>query len=50
MITQYRSALEVGAVDPEETLPQFIEALKSAGIDTIIEANQKALDEWLAAN
>ncbi len=50
VITQYRSALEVGAVDPEETLPQFIEALKSAGIDTIIEANQKALDEWLAAN
>ena len=48
VITQYRSSLEVGAVDPNEVLPQFIDALKTAGIDTIIEGNQKALDEWLA--
>lgn len=49
IITQYRTALEVGAVDPEVTLPQFNEALKAAGIKTIIEGNQKDLDEWLAA-
>ncbi len=49
VITQYRSSLEVGAVDPDEVLPQFIDALKSAGIDTIIQGNQQSLDEWLAS-
>lgn len=49
VITQYRSSLEVGAVDPDEILPQFIDALKSAGIDTIIQGNQQSLDEWLAS-
>ena len=49
VISQYRYSLEVGAVDPEEVLPQFIDALKAAGIDTIIEANQQSLNEWLAS-
>lgn len=48
VITQYQPALEVGAVDPETVLPQFIEALKAAGIETIIEGNQADLDAWLA--
>lgn len=49
VISQYRYSLEAGAVDPEEVLPQFIDALKSAGIDTIIEGNQESLNEWLAS-
>lgn len=48
--TQYRPALECGAVDPEEVLPQFIEALKDAGIDRIIEEKQAQLDAWAVAN
>lgn len=48
VITQYRTALEVGAVDPDEVLPQFIESLKAAGIDEIIAGNQEGLDTWLA--
>lgn len=48
--SQYRPALECGAVDPEEVLPQFIEALKDAGIDRIIEEKQTQLDNWAAAN
>lgn len=48
VITQYSPALEVGAVDPEEVLPQFIDSLKSAGIDKIIAGNQEDLNEWLS--
>lgn len=48
VITQYRSALECGSVDPEEVLPQFISALEAAGINEVIAANQESLDAWLA--
>lgn len=48
VISQYAIALELGAVDPEETLPEFIDALKAAGIDKVIAENQKMLDQWLA--
>ncbi len=47
VVSQYDIALEYGAVDPDETLPEFIDALKSAGIDKVIAENQKALDSWL---
>ncbi len=50
VITTYRTALECGSVDPEEVLPQFISALESAGINKIIEENQKELDAWIAEN
>jgi len=39
-----------GSVDPESKLPEFIEKLKVAGIDKIIEEKQNQLDEWVAAN
>lgn len=47
LITQYRTALEVGAVDPDEALPQFIESLKVAGIEDVIAGNQRDLNTWL---
>ena len=47
---QYRLPLENGVVDPDENLPKFIQALKDAGIDTVIAEKQKQLDEWAAAN
>ena len=46
----YRLPLENGVVDPDENLPKFIQALKDAGIDTVIAEKQKQLDEWAAAN
>lgn len=49
VISQYRPSLENGAVDPDTVLPEFISALKAAGIDTVIAENQKQLDAWLAA-
>lgn len=47
---QYRPALESGAVDPEKALPEFIQALKDAGIDQIIAEKQTQLDAWASKN
>lgn len=47
-IGKYGPALECGIVDPEEMIPEFIAELKTAGIDKIIEENQKQLNDWLA--
>ncbi len=48
VIVQYSSALELGIVDPDEVLPEFIDALKAAGIDKVVSENQKTLEQWLA--
>jgi putative aldouronate transport system substrate-binding protein len=50
VINQYMLPLNTGAIDPADYLPEFIEKLKSAGIDTIIAAKQAQLDAWLSAN
>jgi putative aldouronate transport system substrate-binding protein len=44
---QYRAGLETGTTDPAKTLPQFIAALKAAGINDIIAEKQKQLDAFL---
>ncbi|WP_435171274.1 ABC transporter substrate-binding protein [Paenibacillus glycanilyticus] len=46
---EFLAALEVGAVDPEEVLPKFIEKMKAGGLDKIIAEKQKQLDAFLAA-
>lgn len=46
VIDQYTPSFNSGALDPSKSLPEFIEALKAAGIDKIIQENQKQLDEW----
>lgn len=48
VIKTYRTALECGAVDPDEMLPKFIEALETAGINEIIAKNQENLNAWMA--
>lgn len=45
---QYCYSFNAGALNPEEALPEFIDALKAAGIDTIIAENQRQMDEWAA--
>lgn len=50
VIDQYRNALEAGILDPAEKLPEFIEKLKEAGIDKIIQEKQRQLDEWASVN
>lgn len=49
VIKQYRNAIETGSVDAESMVPQFISALQAAGIDEIIAANQKGLDEYMVS-
>ena len=50
VVDQYKVGLESGTLDPEKTLPEFIQKLKAAGIDKIIEEKQRQLDEWAQQN
>lgn len=47
VVSKYDTALRWGVLDPAESLPEFIEALKSAGIDDIVAEKQAQLDQWL---
>lgn len=47
VVSQYKTALENGAVDPDKVLPEFISKLKDAGIDRIVSEKQKQLDKWI---
>lgn len=46
---QYVPGLICGTVDPETTMPEFLNALDAAGINTVIQAKQEQLDAWIAA-
>lgn len=48
VVQQYIPSINCGTIDPAVNLPEFQEALKAAGIDKIIEENQRQLDEWAA--
>ena len=48
VVDQYLKPLTYGDVDPDELYPQFIEALKTAGIDKIIADYQQQANDWLA--
>lgn len=48
--SKYQIGLECGALDPETYLPEFIAALKDAGLDTVIAEKQNQLDAFLAVN
>ncbi|MGE5613284.1 MAG: ABC transporter substrate-binding protein [Bacillota bacterium] len=45
---RYLPVLICGAVDPDTTLPKFIQELNDAGAQTIIQKKQEQLDKWLA--
>jgi len=46
VIKEYLDTIQFGLKDPEEVLPEFIEELKIAGSDTIVNEIQKQIDEW----
>lgn len=50
VISKYGNAFLAGSLDPAVTIPQFIEELKDAGADTIIEEKQRQLDAWHEEN
>jgi putative aldouronate transport system substrate-binding protein len=47
VVNQYTPGFNCGALDPAKSLPEFLKALKAAGVDKIISENQKQYDEWL---
>ena len=48
VMEQYCQSFNAGSLNPEEALPEFIDALKAAGIEKIIEEDQRQLDAWAA--
>ena len=48
VVSQYSGALYSGSGDPEELIPQFLQALDDAGINDVIAAKQEQLDAFLA--
>lgn len=47
VMDEYRLPLENGVIDPDENLPKFRQALKDAGIDTVIAEKQRQLEKLL---
>jgi putative aldouronate transport system substrate-binding protein len=47
--SQYNKVIGNGAVDTEEMLKKFNEALYAAGLQKVIDAKQSQLDAWLAS-
>jgi len=45
---EFMVAIGNGVVDPEIEIPKFLEKLEAAGIQRIIDEQQRQLDEWLA--
>ncbi len=50
VIEKYKQFIGQGTVDPNTVLPEFIEMLKKAGIDTIVKEKQTQLDEFAKEN
>lgn len=50
VVNQYLPGLNCGSLDPDKEIPNFIKALKDAGMDRIVAEKQKQLDAWLAQN
>lgn len=50
VINQYLPGLRCGSLDPETELPKFLQSLKEAGLDEIIQAKQQQLDAWAQQN
>ncbi len=47
--SEYFDALNTGSVDPDEYLPEFLQALDDAGMQTVLDEVQRQLDAFLDA-
>lgn len=50
VVDEYKKGLKSGSIDVDKYLPEFLEKLRDAGINTIIQNKQKQLDQWMADN
>jgi len=46
VVEKYIGIIETGSVDPNIEVPLFLSELKAAGIDQIVEENQRQYDTW----
>ena len=46
IVAEYASALETGMVNPEEKIPEFLEALKANGADNLLQEVETQLNTW----
>ena len=49
VFNQYDTMIATGSVDPDTEIQKYNDALYAAGLQDIMDAKQKQLDEWLAA-
>ena len=47
---EYHRQLELGFVNPDEGIPEFVERLKAAGLDDYIAEKQAQINAWAEAN
>ncbi|RKP53013.1 extracellular solute-binding protein [Cohnella endophytica] len=47
---EFTPALNTGAQDPEKIIPMYLEKLRAAGADIVVEEKQRQLNEWLASH
>ena len=50
VMAEYKPGLISGTLDPEKKLPEFLDKLKKAGIDKVIEDMQAQIDQWRKDN
>ena len=48
--SQYLPGLLCGFLDPDETIPEFLDALENAGIGDVIAEKQAQYNSWLTEN
>lgn len=48
VLSKYEAGLESGSSDPDEVLDQMLSELDAAGLQTVLDYYQNALDAWLA--
>lgn len=48
--SEYSNEIELGFRDPAEAIPEFVAALKAAGLEKYMAAKQEALNEWADSN
>lgn len=49
VLAKYEQVITCGYADPAESLPEFNQALRDAGIDVVIAEAQRQIDEWKAS-
>jgi putative aldouronate transport system substrate-binding protein len=46
---EFLPAINTGALDPDQTIPMYLEKLKAAGAEKVIREKQRQLNAWLAS-